>query len=238
MPRRNGSTRDLLREYEGLQANYSVEGASQTTQMFLRMIAASPLVPKACRQAPLLRYFYEASKELMMNELEVALWAIYLERLVWPTSDSSVTLELSFTAFAAKLYLNDDIEPIEAYLNRRVVNFSTLHEHWAEGKQLSVTPRELNGKFKALHRVVQQPEEDALVDYNYYVDDILQIAPSTQHPEELELEPPPLLNLGSVFEGREESYKELSLSRNMSVNSDWMQAFAEEASLSRIGSKY
>jgi hypothetical protein len=233
MPKGNGSTRNLLREYEALQANYSLEGASQTTQMFLRMIAASPQLPKACHQAPLLRYFYETSKELMMNELEVALWAIYLERLVWPMSDSPVSLVLSFAAFAAKLHLNDNIAPIEAHLNRRVVNFSALHEQWAEGKQLSVTARELNSKFKALHRVVQQPEEDALVDYNYCVDDILQIAPSTQHP--VELEPPPLLNLGSVFE---ENYKELSLSRNMSANSDWMQAFVDEASLSRIGSKY
>mmetsp|Transcript_21896 Transcript_21896/g.39940 ORF Transcript_21896/g.39940 Transcript_21896/m.39940 type:complete len:234 (+) Transcript_21896:1058-1759(+) len=233
MPKGNGHSRELLREYEVLQTSYSQEGATQTTQMFLRMIAASPTVPKTYRQVPLLKKLCEACKELMLNELEVALWAIYLERYVWPICDSQISLV--FTAFAAKLYLNDDIEPVEAYLNRKINDFSSFYESWLEDKRFEVTPRELNSKFRALTRIVLQPEEDALVDYNFYVDDILQIAPSSMHPDEYE--PPPLLNLGSVLEAKEEG-EELTLSRNVSVNSEWMQAFADGTTLSRINSRF
>lgn len=213
---------ELLHKYEVQQTSYCIEGTTQTTQMFLRAISTS--APKAYKKLPLLRLLSEASKELMLNELEVALWAIYLERLVWPVTDTQ--LSLVFAAFSVKLYLNDDTEPIEAQLSRRIANFSEMYESWTEDKQFTVSPRELNSKFRALTSLAQQPEDEAIVDYNYYVDDILQIAPATTHAQE-----PPLCEV------KEEVFEDLSLDRNMSISSDWMQAFIDASSLSRVNSR-
>jgi hypothetical protein len=213
---------ELLHKYEVQQTSYCIEGTTQTTHMFLRAISTS--APKAYKKLPLLRLLSEASKELMLNELEVALWAIYLERLVWPVTDTQ--LSLVFAAFSVKLYLNDDTEPIEAQLSRRIANFSGMYESWTEDKQFTVSPRELNSKFRALTSLAQQPEDEAIVDYNYYVDDILQIAPATTHAQE-----PPLCEV------KEEVFEDLSLDRNMSISSDWMQAFIDVSSLSRVNSR-
>jgi len=46
---------------------------------------------------------------------------------------------------------------------------------------LTIFPQELNNAFKALYKPVNSQNDEELIDYNYYVDDILEIAPPVVH---------------------------------------------------------
>jgi len=51
-----------------------------------------------------------------MNTFEIVVWAIYLERYVWPANGINLKNALLFSAFTAKEYLNDDVLNIESWI--------------------------------------------------------------------------------------------------------------------------
>jgi len=68
-------------------------------------------VPAEIRRLPLLRSLCDTAKDLLLNELEIVVWAIYLEKYVWPAAkEEDLSEMLLYSAFAAKTYMNEDIQ--------------------------------------------------------------------------------------------------------------------------------
>lgn len=80
------------------------------------------------------------------------------------------------SAFAVKSYFNEDVSPYQAYLASKYPEFSENYALWYEKhkNQLGVSPIELNEKFKDLNKLTSIQGQPKVVDYNYYVDEILQ----------------------------------------------------------------
>ena len=72
----------MLDNYEEMLQNFLRDGISQQSQHLIRKIIHSSAVPENAKQQPLLMMFNNVMQELMMNELEIVVLSIYLEKFV------------------------------------------------------------------------------------------------------------------------------------------------------------
>jgi hypothetical protein len=173
----------MLDNYEEQYSNFIRDGISQQSQHLIRKIIHSTYVPESAKQQPLLMIFNNITKELMMNELEIVVLSIYLEKFVWQDQSTSLIILLKYAAYAVKHYLCEDLNPINAYLANSQPGFIEDFNLWHDKHKayLSVNPKDLNDKFKELSKAVSLPGDTKIMDYNYYVDEILQIAPNLMY---------------------------------------------------------
>lgn len=199
----------ILSNFEKLQEAYNKEGVSQENMLILRRIAANPNVPLDYKNRPLLRFLTQVSKELMLNKLELVMWAMYLDKIVW--SDNSLSLRnlLFFSAYAAKLYLNSDISNLNHYLALKFTDFLEAAKKWIDQHDsalFNINTFDLNARFNELCMPPNERDFN-LLDYNFYVDEIIQAellfnevedtpqqTPQEPTEEELSDPPPPLLS--------------------------------------------
>jgi hypothetical protein len=170
----------MIENYYELHANFMRDGISQQCQHLVRKIVQGHEVPEVAKVQPLMVYFNCAMQEFMMNELEIVVLGIYLEKFGWSNLAPGVELVVRYTAYAAKDYLAEDMNPLNAFLSYKHPGFIENYEQWkpAIRSSLPVNPKDLNDKFKELSKAVKIPEEAKIMDYNYYVDEILQSSPN------------------------------------------------------------
>lgn len=173
----------MLDNYDEMFQNFSKDGISQQSQHLIRKIIHSPLVPEAFKIQPLLIIFNNIMQELMMNELEIVVLSIYLEKFVWQDETTQLNSLLRFAGYAVKVYLCEELNPINAYLSNKYPGFMEDFTQWQERfkSYLSVNPKDLNDKYKELSKSISAPSDSKIMDYNYYVDEILQIIPSLMY---------------------------------------------------------
>ena len=100
--------------------------------------------------------------------------AIIIEKVLLPQPYSLSSNDLMYAAFAAKSYMNDDIEMFSQCLEEKFTGFRENYQFWISSHLIEVTPKKLNKKFLALN--IQPTEEESLIDYNFYVDEVLELA--------------------------------------------------------------
>lgn len=151
---------------------------SQTQNLLILRIATSSNIPLHFFTLPLHRLLTQASSEMMMNDIEIVLWSIYLDRFVWKEGVGHTKLLMYITAFAVKSYMSSQLEPFSAYLTFKFAHFSAYFNKWLQNSRsrLAASPRELNKKFVYLCRRIQN-DEVKLINCNFIVDDILEMAP-------------------------------------------------------------
>lgn len=83
------------------------------------------------------------------------------------------------TAFAVKSQLTEDASPYKAYLMSKMTGFWEEYSGVFESIRplLTINAKDINNKFKELSKLVGVPGDSKIHDYNYYVDEILQISP-------------------------------------------------------------
>jgi hypothetical protein len=172
----------LLLAYEVLQSRYKEEGITQHNQMFLRKLACQYRRGHDARRV--LRMVTKTARTLMMNDLEIVGWSIYLDRLT-PTTD--LEADLLYSAVAAKFYFDDDIRVFQAFLEHSSPNFSRLYNEWFRSHSclMRITPKELSLRFRQLSEDDFLLEPRQLPDYNSLVEKILQTNPLHAPPEQV-----------------------------------------------------
>lgn len=166
----------IFSSFEKLHEAYSKEGVSQENMLILRRIAAHPNVPYDYKNRPLLRFLTQVSKELMLNKLELVMWGMYLEKIVWKDTSLSLKNLLFFSAYAAKLYLNYDISDLNHYLALKFTDFLEAAKKWIDQHDIAlfnINTVELNHRFNELC-TPPNDHDYILLDYNFYVDEIIQ----------------------------------------------------------------
>lgn len=168
-----------LQQYDDLHTAFLEEGISQLSHLLVRRIAHDAKIPPDYRSQPLLRLLTDTVQDMMMNELEIVVWAIYLERFIWKEGSGNLHQRLLQSAYAVKTYLNDDVSPYQAHLIEKFSNFTQSYNMWLASckNYMGINPRDLNNKFKQLSKSINSSGDPRVVDYNYYVDEILQISP-------------------------------------------------------------
>jgi len=123
----------------------------------------------------------------MLNEYEIVAWSLWLDTIALEDDDYTVEEKTLFTAFYVKISLNNDSslqEIFEAFFNHYMPNFIQKFNNWISVNSNSFMPHpvEMNQKYIQLSRPYNPKMEQDIVEYNYIVDDILQISPPYQLP--------------------------------------------------------
>jgi len=173
----------MLENYYELHSSFIRDGISQQSQHLLRKIAQGPEVPELAKLHPLLLYFNNAIQDFLMNELEIVVLGIYLEKFIWQDKYLNAEMLVKYACYAAKVYLAEDINPIDAFLCHRFPGFIENFTSWKQNYKslMSINPKDLNDKFKELSKAVVVPGNTKVMDYNFYVDEILQYNPTVGH---------------------------------------------------------
>lgn len=103
-----------LKVYNELKTVYEEEGVNQITHQFLNRISKKKIQENpGLNKTPLMQYMSNACKIMMLNEFEIAAWAVWLDTFqLNDDSDFNVEDYILNTAFYIKMTLND-----ESYLN-------------------------------------------------------------------------------------------------------------------------
>jgi hypothetical protein len=178
----NVTARRLLRgEYELRDDNKKGDDMSQLKLLVIRRLISEAAIPPPRNKDSLFKLLVDIAKELMLNQLELVVWAIYLARFVW--KDQSLPLEtlLTYSAFAAKTHMNDGVTDFRSQLSPRYPVAKATDWMSQYRGQMGIGSREFNETYKRMSKPLVSQEDLKVIDYNYYVDEILQIShPPTQ----------------------------------------------------------
>lgn len=223
----NVTTR-LLLKYDTAQAMYTHEGMSQICILIIRRLISEADLPSPRNKECILKLLTDAARELLMNELELVAWAVYLEKFVWKDMSLSLETLLVYSAFAVKSYMIDDIAMYQTHLSRRFPNFTTKYNEWITKNRtrMGIPARDLNIKYRRLTKPLTSKDDLKLIDYNTYVDEILQISPPYTS----------MQDRASANAAKLEIHNELSEPEDEeAVNPDSSQQLAKQDSLNEPG---
>ena len=131
------------------------------------------------------KIFGSLAKELLLNEFELILLSLYLDKTNISLLLDNFTLEQSllFLCFYVKnLTLNnDELEPINSYLKNEYKYFSQNYEKWFEInanilKEKQFTFKEINKRFREYNSPYNTHCINDYIDFNYIVDRILSMS--------------------------------------------------------------
>lgn len=197
------------KSFENSQKQYTKEGLPQSSLTLLRTMARSSKIPEDLKSFPLLQLFKETCKEFLLNDLEIIMWQILLDKIVWVKPIKSLMVLFLYSAYGAKCSMNhlEDLDELRVYIEQKYKGFMNGYHAWSNEnfEKLYVNFREFNAYVKKMMCLALVDK----VDYNFYVDEILMGAPPNFKESEVELvfdqevdngKFPELLNLNSVLE--------------------------------------
>ena len=210
-PKIEDTLETLEKSFEKLQSVYIKDGLPQQLTLYLKSLVRNPTIPPESKSLPLMHLLEDCCKDFLLNDLEIVMWGIYLDKFVWGEKSLCLKILLLFTAYHAKYYLNPEetLIPLTSFIRQKYPGFQQGYQTWfsKNSSKLFVSPSDFN---KSFHLFLTLPVTD-IIDYNYYVDDLLHIAPPAGicekesklefdqevEPEESKL--PELLNMNSLF---------------------------------------
>ena len=152
----------------------------QTLMLINRIFHDSKMLPKELRNNfSLHSIFTKAIRQLLMNELELIYFSIYLDIFGWRNNNYEIMEYFLITGFNVKKNLNDNINYIEEYLNLHYVGFSDKYNNWINNikdKKFEINFKIVNEKYSELKRPYNPYCKNNFIDYNSAVDRILHMS--------------------------------------------------------------
>jgi hypothetical protein len=147
-------------------------------EVMIRRLSQDARTTRECQAYPIVKLLVEIACDLMMSEIEIAGFSIYLRRFVWPNAAVNLAVQLYAVGFAAKFLFSSHLEPLAGHLKDKIPGFAQYVNAWMSRAEegLKIDMCELNKMFSEL---VKLPFGDIAVDCNYYVDSILEMAPAS-----------------------------------------------------------
>lgn len=199
--------KNLENKYNEMRNSY--EFNPQIKAMIIRILNSSELFIDL-QPYPLIKIFSDVCQELTMSEIEFSGFALYLTRFFHPPYNQSIMILLYTMAFAIKLQLSEDFLPLLHHLSLKIPGFTTFYNSWLAKSEdfMYIDMRDLNQIYKIL---TKKPYDDLELNHNFYVDHILEIAPSSTYEKKwweselaipvdiFTIESPAFIKLDSVF---------------------------------------
>ena len=183
--------RNALASYKDLKKQFLERGVSYHRQLFLRNLAARQKLDTSFEE--LYQWMNEIGNELLMEELEVALWSWYLDQMKPTDLVIGENTVLWMLAYAAKQYFNTETKVFEGVCATHVNGFPKVYEDWKarSSLQVDISLAELNIMLSALAKPRTSPARSQGRDYNLAVEELL-AAPSNRSRIEEEAPDSPL----------------------------------------------
>jgi hypothetical protein len=165
----------LIENYQKMHSQYIF---TSRCEMIIKRILAFAHLSRDFKHYPLEKLLCDISNEMMLTEIELTVFSIYLNRFIWPDSPNSIFLMLYVLAMGSKNYFLSDLDCIGLYLNVKIPSFLSFYNAWMFGNSnnLAVSLKELNKNYEVLTKV---PFDTKFLEYNYYVDSILENSPAS-----------------------------------------------------------
>ena len=181
--------RAALIKYKELKKKYLDTEVTYTRQLYLRHITARskldilPLV--------LMQTLNRIANDLLMEELEVALWAAFLDKANTVDLQLGGDMLLLFSAYSAKLHFTTDAPMFEAFCVHQSSDFTGKYQQWRLVTDMvsNVSLQELNKVIASLSQPRTSPFQTKFSDYNALVTQLI----NEQQAEERIKEEPMLL---------------------------------------------
>ena len=158
--------------YKRIHTEYTETKVTYKRQVYLYAMVERSRIP-----IPPLELFKVVNKiatELAMEELEVAQWSAYIEKL--SPDDLSLGFEpvLLFVAYLSKEQFTPDISPFEAHCIVTHPDFKSRYSDWKESTHLPIAFSliDLNQSLSALSKPRMRAFRSAYKDYNAMVDQL------------------------------------------------------------------
>lgn len=227
----NPSSQPIVSDYDKKYKQYITEGFTMSTLMIVnRMFSDSKSLPRDLRNNyPLHSLLIKIIRQLMMNELELVYFSIYLDIFGWKNKNFDIMDHFLITGLSVKKYLNINTEYLETYLNNEYPDLLDKFNQWLKTEKdynllITISPRDVNERFNLLKRPFNTYCKNNFIDYNESVDRILHMSlpynenvkhganEKTFHPlDEFEPKPKnikiPLTKKGDKEKGKEEPKK-------------------------------
>jgi hypothetical protein len=88
-----------------------------------------------------------------MNELEVTVWSMWLNKLGWDMQDISLDNFLLITAIQVKEYLNDKPKYNQNRIKEECPNIDLLYDKWKTTHNLDINLKEINKLYRKYRQV-------------------------------------------------------------------------------------
>jgi hypothetical protein len=165
----------LLENYKKMHSEYVFTSRSE---IIVKRTLAFAELAREFKHYPLEKLLCEISCEMMLSEIEITVFSIYLNRFMWPERPNCLFIMLYVLGLAAKSYFLSDLECISRYIDAKIPGFLGFYNTWTfkNNSLLAISLTELNKCFELLTKI---PFDIAYVEYNYYVDSILENAPAS-----------------------------------------------------------
>ena len=148
----SNSLHSVLENYETSKVAYECSLFTQQLCLMLQRMAVSPSL-SAFTKEPLYQWLEKAVKEVMLTELEVALWSLVLERTEAECRGTDLRLYFRLSAFAVRRVTEGEVmlSDVEAYLDTKP-GFQRSFRKWLElhKDKLDIPLLEVNQQFEHL----------------------------------------------------------------------------------------
>ena len=170
-------------DYDKKYKQYISEGFTMSTLMLInRMFSDSKTLPKDLRtNYPLHSLLTKIIRQLMMNELELVYFSIYLDTFGWKNNNVDIMEHFLMTGLSVKKFLNVNTEYLENFLNNEYPCLLDKFNHWLKTEKdynnlITISPRDVNERFRLLKRPYNAYCKNNFIDYNESVDRILHMS--------------------------------------------------------------
>jgi len=133
------------------------------------------------QRGPVQQYLTDVCKLLLLTELELVVWELYLTGTHWDSLPMSFQTLLVVSGYYVKSVMNaTETSHILAHLVKQIPQFQTSFSIWGNfcGSTYSVNPKELQQRYRALLAPLRE-DESCQLNYNYYIDDIINLGCAT-----------------------------------------------------------
>ena len=174
-------THKLAQRYQEAAKQYEKTGMTQRVLQVLRRMACGRIFAFETQRGPVLQYLTDVSKLLFLTEFELVVWDMYLTGTHWSTLPMAFqTLLVSSGYYVKSLMSATDTSHILAFLSKQIPQFQACFTLWMNfcASSFSINPKELNYRYRSLVKPMKE-DETSLINYNYYVDDIINLGCAT-----------------------------------------------------------
>jgi len=185
------SNRSVIDHYEETRVTYEFGFFTQQLCLMLQRLALRPVYQRFPKE-PVYQLLVKTTKEVMLTELEVALWGIIMRRTEGELDKIDLMLYLRITAFAGRKTTEGDLvlNGVDSYLDLKP-GFRRFFPPWYEANKdrLEIPLYELNEEYQTLIKPIS-PSDLTPMMLSYTIDEFAEYTPlSSEGSEEEESKP-------------------------------------------------
>ncbi|OMJ77548.1 hypothetical protein SteCoe_22841 [Stentor coeruleus] len=148
--------------------NFFNYGISQTSLAILNSMLDSEFLPCDIRPLPLKLMLLQVCEETALNEFEIALWVLIIEKYIFPIGSLCLYADLLFSALCSKEYLNSNINFLLEKFIKKDKMFSCNYSYWCISNRNTFTCADICKRYSLAMKYKSQG-----INLNFYVDEIL-----------------------------------------------------------------